>query len=145
MSKINARGTPLERLTSRYTEDDNGCWVWNGAISAGKYGSLYYQGRMQKAHRVAWVLYRGEIPAGLDLDHLCRNTKCCNPDHLEPVTRSENLKRSPLMDRRSSLTHCKRGHEFTPENTILRNGGTWRACRECQRMHTREWRAQNAA
>jgi hypothetical protein len=78
----------------------------------------------------------------MEIDHLCRNTHCVNPAHLEPVTHSVNLRRSPLMDRHSHRTHCIRGHEFTPENTMKRNNGKWRACRECQRMHTRNWRAE---
>ena len=141
--KVDAFGTISERFEQRHMPEPNsGCWLWLGALSAGKYGSLFYEGRMQKAHRVGWLLYRGEIPPGMEIDHLCRNTHCVNPAHLEPVTRSENLRRSPLMDRHSHRTHCIRGHEFTPENTMKRNKGKWRACRECQRMHTRIWRAE---
>lgn len=143
--KRDARGTIRERLYARLAIDPaTKCWNWLGTISAGKYGSIYYDGRMQKVHRVAWELEKGSVPNGMDLDHLCRNRKCCNPDHLEPVTRSENLRRSPLMDRKSALTHCKRGHEFTTENTIIRKNG-WRACRICMRQHIRDWRARNAS
>lgn len=133
----------LDRLFDKISPEPNsGCWLWTGAVSAGKYGSFSFEGRMQKAHRVTWRLMRGPVPDGLDLDHICRVTICCNPDHLEPVTRSENLRRSPLKNRYADLTHCKRGHEFTPENTMWRKGGTWRACRTCMRMHTRNWRAR---
>ncbi len=99
---------------------------------------------MKKAHRVVWLLNRGPIPEGLDLDHLCRNTRCCNPVHLEPVTRSENLRRSPLMDNNSMKTHCLRGHEFTEDNTRVRPNGH-RTCKECMRMHVRNWRKRNAS
>jgi hypothetical protein len=144
MAKVDARGTIKERLSSRIAIDAaTNCWNWTGAISAGKYGSIYYQGRMQKAHRVTWLVERGPIPDGMDLDHLCRNTRCCNPVHLEPVTRAENLRRSPNMDRHSHRTHCKRGHEFTPENTMIRKKMGWRSCRTCMRQHIRNWRAQN--
>jgi hypothetical protein len=136
--------TLLERIEEKYTPANSGCWNWTGAISAGKYGSIFHQGRMQKAHRVMWTITRGPVPDGLDLDHLCRNTRCINPDHLEPVTRSENLLRSPLMDRNSHRTHCVRGHEFTEENTRRKPGNGHRVCKECMRMHLRNWRARNA-
>jgi hypothetical protein len=144
-AKIDCRGTIQERIHSRYVVDlSTKCWNWTAAVSAGSYGSIYYEGRMQKAHRVMWRLERGEIPEGLDLDHLCRNRLCVNPAHLEPVTRSENLRRSPLMDRHSGITHCVRGHEFTAENTRHKPGNGHRVCKECMRMHVRNWRARNA-
>ena len=143
-AKVDQRGTIEERIHSRYVADlSTRCWNWTGAVSAGSYGSIYYEGRMQKAHRVMWRLERGEIPDGLDLDHLCRNRLCVNPAHLEPVTRSENLRRSPLMDRHSHLTHCLRGHEFTADNTRINRSGH-RVCKICMRMHIRNWRARNA-
>src|ERR1043165_9731130 len=92
-AKVDCRGTIEERLTARISIDPvSQCWNWTGAISNGRYGSIYDQGRMQKAHRVAYSVEVGAIPHGTDLDHLCRNTRCCNPAHLEPVTRSENLR-----------------------------------------------------
>jgi hypothetical protein len=143
--KLDSRGTIQQRLYERSVVDvATGCWNWIGALSAGKYGSIYYEGRMQKAHRVMWRVRRGEILVGMDLDHLCRNTRCVNPAHLEPVTRSENLRRSPIMDRHSHRTHCIRGHEFTAENTRYKPGNGHRVCKECMRMHIRNWRARNA-
>jgi hypothetical protein len=134
----------LDRLFDRIAfEPNSGCWLWEGCLSAGTYGSMLFDGRMQKTHRVAYQLFVGPVPEGMDLDHLCRTRICCNPDHLEPVTRAENLRRSPLMDRNSMRTHCIRGHEFTPENTMTRPNG-WRTCRECMRNHIRAWRARNA-
>lgn len=76
------------------------------------------------AHRTAYRLYVGEIPAGLDIDHLCRTTWCVNPAHLEPVTRSENLRRA--------YPACRRGHEFK----ALSSGRRW--CPECQRIRRKE-------
>lgn len=144
-AKVDCRGTIEERIHSRYVADlKTGCWNWTAAISAGSYGSIYYQGRMQKAHRIMWELTRGEIPAGLQLDHLCRNRRCVNPDHLEPVTQSENLRRSPLMDRHSHRTHCIRGHEFTERNTRIKPHSGHRVCITCMDMHRRNWRAKNA-
>jgi hypothetical protein len=135
----------LDRLFDKFIPEPNsGCWLWTAGLSAGTYGSFYFEGRTQKAHRAAYQLLVGPIPDGLDLDHLCRTRICCNPDHLEPVTRSENLLRSPLMDRKSANTHCLRGHAFTAENTMTRPNG-WRTCRTCMRAHIRNWRARNAS
>lgn len=112
------------------------CWEWVGGKSRG-YGSFSYQGKIRKAHRFAYELLVGPIPEGLELDHLrpfCSTRACVRPDHLEPVTHEENSSR---VGRR--LTHCKRGHEFTPENTrvqIVRQRGKtyrWRKCKTCQR------------
>lgn len=147
-SKVDFRGTIKDRLMSRVlVNPDTGCWIWTGTLSAGSYGSLFYEGRMQKAHRISWRISRGEIPDGLELDHLCRVRRCVNPDHLEPVTRSENLLRSPLMDRYSTKTHCVHGHEFTPENTriITILNSKERVCRECRKINMRNWRAKQCS
>lgn len=73
----------------KYEIDENGCWIWKGYVAKHGYG---YQGRVP-AHRAVYIEHRGVIPPGLDLDHLCRVRACVNPDHLEPVTRAENLRR----------------------------------------------------
>jgi len=88
----------------------------------------------------------GEVPRGLVLDHLCREPQCVNPDHLEPVTSAENVMRGVGIGVvHASQTHCKRGHEFTAENTYrvpphkgLPNGG--RSCRTCSNMRDRGYR-----
>lgn len=136
---VGCRGSLEERLRSRYQVDDvTSCWNWTGAISAGKYGSLYSNGRMQKAHRLSYELSCGSIPDGLDLDHLCRNTRCINPAHLEPVTRSENLRRSPIMDRHSHKTRCPNGHPYEGENLHVRTNGH-RVCVTCRRAKNVYW------
>jgi hypothetical protein len=145
-ARVGQFGTVRERMLRRVkTDHQTGCWNWTGALANGKYGHLFVDGRMQKAHRIAYRMVVGPIPHGMDLDHLCRNTKCVNPNHLEPVTRSENLRRSPLMGHiNANKTHCIRGHEFTAENTRVRPNGH-RVCKECMRMHIRNWRKRNAA
>jgi hypothetical protein len=84
----------LERMATGAVEDESGCWVWQRRVSARGTGYPMMSG--QYAHRVAWQAYRGEIPDGLEVDHLCRNTRCINPYHLEPVPRAENLRRREL-------------------------------------------------
>lgn len=119
----------------------DGCWNWVGYAQRGygvfekRIAGIRYRGR---AHRVVYELLVGPIPEGLTIDHLCRNTLCVNPDHLEPVTGAENVRRANAF-----RTHCIRGHEFTEENTYYRNGG--RRCRPCFLAYQREWRRARAA
>lgn len=85
-----------ERLMERVQVDDNGCWIYTGATTNG-YGVIGLGRRSdgtRQTHRVAYELFVGPIPDGLHLDHLCRVTLCCNPEHLEPVTQAENNLRS---------------------------------------------------
>lgn len=86
----------LAEILTRVTFPDDGstCWIWTGAIHANGYGAKRVHGRLYKVHRLAYEAVAGPIPAGLDLDHLCHVRACCNPNHLEPVTRAENLRRA---------------------------------------------------
>jgi hypothetical protein len=117
------------------------CWIWTGAVSSSGYGVI---GRGRKGegfaftHRAAWELLVGAIPPDLILDHLCRVKTCCNPDHLEPVTRAENARRGargPGWAARQ-ITHCVHGHEFTAANTMICR--TQRRCRTCDRARDRK-------
>ncbi|MER8220922.1 HNH endonuclease signature motif containing protein [Streptomyces sp. NPDC094143] len=132
-----------ERFWSKVEKTD-GCWLWQGQSRNG-YGLFFWgSGKNQRstgAHRYAYRLTCGEIPEGLVLDHLCRVPLCVNPQHLEPVTRRENVLRgigAPAVNR--VKTHCDNGHEFTPENTYLTKGGA-RNCRACgrDRANRRFW------
>jgi hypothetical protein len=111
------------------------CWLWTASASRG-YGQLGDgAGGLVLAHRFAYELLIGPIPEDLELDHLCRNTRCVKPGHLEPVTYRENVLRStnPIAQK-SRQTHCIHGHEFTADNTYRKpNGG--RQCKTCRR-HT---------
>jgi hypothetical protein len=111
------------------------CWPWTGYISAWGYG-LFDGGA---AHRVGYELDNGPITdEGIEVDHLCFRRSCCNPAHLEAVTKRENILRAAL--RRSAMrTHCINGHELTPENTATGKSGTLRICRTCRREAMRRY------
>lgn len=135
----------IERLWSRSERDPIcGCWLWVGNTHQG-YGRITIAGLNRSIHRLAYTVLRGEIPAGLTLDHLCRRRNCWNPEHLEPVTRRENVLRGvgpAVINGRK--THCDSGHEFTEANTLLRprRGGVERECRTCSRERMRRLRAK---
>lgn len=112
----------------------DGCWNWPGTLRTDGYG--LFAGKL--AHRVVYEALVGPIPEGLELDHLCRNHSCVNPWDLEPVTHEENIRRgeSPWAQK-ARQTHCKYGHEFTPENTYRRGDTGSRMCRKCHMLKER--------
>lgn len=117
-----------------------GCWVWQGSVDSHGYGRVKYSGKTWYAHRVCYALARGSISSDLQIDHLCRNTLCVNPEHLEPVTLRENWRRGLSPNAVAHATNrCKRGHELTPDN-VYRSATrpNSRLCRTCQL----EWHRQ---
>jgi hypothetical protein len=84
---------PINPLT-RYKINDNGCWIWSGAVHKSGYGQIKWDGKSTVAHRVIYSLLKGYIPQGLVLDHLCNVKLCVNPEHLEPVTYAINTQRA---------------------------------------------------
>jgi hypothetical protein len=135
-----------EKLTTEQRVDGmTPCRIWNGTLAVNGYGVLGIDGRQVKAHRFAYEAIVGPIPEGLVIDHLCRVRCCVNPDHLEPVTNGENVLRgvsAPAQHARA--THCLRGHEYTPDNTI-KNGAAGRGCRTCKNDRKRSRTAANPA
>lgn len=120
------------------------CWVWVGARNDRGYGEFSIRSRRIKAHRWSYEYLRAEIPEGLSLDHLCRNRACVNPWHLEPVTRSVNLRRgNTTRTHCSSRTHCPYGHPYDAENTAMRGGH--RTCKSCARDRATAARAKKKA
>jgi hypothetical protein len=108
-------------------EKTESCWNWLGHMNPQGYGRFDGRdGRSSLAHRWGYQRFVGSVADDLELDHLCRNTRCVRFDHLEPVTTAENARRRVLYK-----THCKQGHEFTPENTAIVQG--CRRCRQCSR------------
>lgn len=122
--------------------DPDVCWPFTGCLNPNGYGQFKLGGRRPNAHRVAFQAARGEIPAGLVLDHLCRNRACCNPAHLEPVTYSENNRRGNTVNAANAAkTHCSNGHPFDETNTErIRGRRRCRACRPSERRRAYERR-----
>lgn len=123
-------------LIDRREDDD--CWNWQGTVHSSGYGNIQHRGEKWRAHRLIYTLLHGPIPEGLDLDHLCRNRRCVNPNHLEPVTRGENVRRGKAL-----ITHCPYGHPYSGDNLAVWRGrdGTHRRCRACERRKTSTRRA----
>lgn len=120
-------------------DPETGCWNWQLALSRDGYGILHVADRTVQAHRLSYLSIVGPVPRGLVLDHLCRNRRCANPDHLEPVTLLENARRGLYAQQ----THCRSGHEFTAENTYYKSNGQ-RQCRPCNRESAARYRTRRA-
>lgn len=127
-----------------------GCWLWLAATQStkwGEYGAFWDGEKLQRAHRVAYKLFRGELPDDLHLDHTCRNTLCVNPWHLEAVTKKVNTLRgmSPAA-LHARQTHCFRGHPFDVANTYWAKGrhGPQRQCRVCRALYQQQLRRRCA-
>ncbi len=122
-----------------------GCWEWTASKSTGYGRFTIRKGTIPVAHRVAWELLRGPIPSGMQLDHLCRNRACVNPDHLEPVSCQVNLLRGETRAASNVVkVRCPQEHPYDDENTYLDKRGA-RSCRECKRARHREYMATRRA
>lgn len=129
--------TPTVDLFLRKVNKTATCWLWTAARAGGRnrdYGCFGDPGGERYAHRFAYKTWKGPIQEGLTIDHLCRNTLCVNPDHLEVVTQRENVARGESFSAKNSRkTHCLRGHEYTPKNTYIQRPGQ-RACATCRKL-----------
>lgn len=125
----------------------HGCWEWTAYKDKYGYGEFWLNGKTKRAHGVAYELFNGPIPEGLEPDHLCRNPGCVNPLHLEAVTHKENLRRGSgrggVLHTYTPKTHCLRGHERTPEN--VDSSGSCKTCRaECYKEYRNTHKEESA-
>jgi hypothetical protein len=131
--------TAQESLRERFdakVQRTSECWLWTGAKTDQDYGTIGLLGRTCYAHRLAHERYKGPIPAGWDVDHLCHERACVNPDHLEAVPHGENVRRGDLVARK---THCAQGHPWTEEHIYVRPGNGHRMCGTCSSERSRLW------
>lgn len=142
--------TAVRLLRKVQVDPETGCWNWSGSITPGGYGQIGIGSlkdgsrRLAAAHRVAYEIFVGAIPVGYQLDHLCRNRRCIHPNHLQPVTHAENVRRGEAGRHWAQKTHCPHGHPYDDENTRSYKGR--RFCRECGRIkERRRYAAMKAA
>lgn len=147
---LTGRGKKRSRWLTRTTEErffekvvvTGFCWLWEGAISAG-YGNFGISGTSVIAHRWAYEHLVGPIPEGLVLDHLCRVRNCVNPDHLEPVTNEENIRRGYSISRMyRERSSCHNGHDYVEGSYYVSSKG-FRTCAICARKREQEYYWKN--
>lgn len=137
MSKAESVAVRLERWSM--PEPFSGCVLWTGCVGEWGYGVIGIAGKNRGAHRVAYELARGPIPSGLTIDHLCKVPSCINPDHMEPVTVTENNRRRWGNSAKDTRYFCAKGHLMEGHNLkFLKNNGQ-KACRICVNRRAREW------
>lgn len=133
----------LMRVRARCIRTESGCLEWPGTVQGNGYGSTSYRHKTKSIHRVLYQLVHGvSLPSSVDVCHTCDNRRCVEITHLWVGTRQENLQDCRQKNRHflSAKTHCKRGHEFTPENTEYKSFyGKYmlRHCKACSRGRLR--------
>lgn len=130
----------IDRFADKIALTDSGCIEWIAGLYRNGYGHFHTtqtpteKARDVYAHRWSYEHHVGPIPEGLSIDHLCRNRRCINPEHLEPVTHRENTLRGVgFAAVNAAKTHCVQGHRYSPTNTYTDPLG-YRHCRTCRRQ-----------
>ena len=138
---MSERASAIKRMARHsIPEPMSGCTLWIGAVVRG-YGSCSFRGRSCRAHRVAWILANGEIPAGMCVLHRCDNPSCVNVAHLRLGTQYANMQdmiAKGRMVRTPPRTHCPSGHPYAGRNLVIRKRGT-RECRQCKNTSNAKW------
>lgn len=133
--------TADQRFWAKVDKSD-GCWNWTASLTANGYALFKLDttaGKSIMAHRYAYQELNGPIPDDLTIDHLCKNRRCCNPAHMEVVTRGENSRRGKgwiqgvAVRRANAEIGCRKGHPRTPDHAFKTPKGNWR-CRTCDRI-----------
>ena len=133
--------TLLSRFLDKVSPEPNtGCWLWHGSCDGKGYGRIAYEGRSFPAHRASHILFKGPIPNGLQIDHLCRQPGCVNPEHIEAVTaRVNNMRGDSVAVKASKATHCPQGHPYSGDNLGRRTTRNERFCKTCKRQQDKDY------
>lgn len=137
---------PFPRFIAQVDPQPNGCWLWTGRVKENGYAQFSVNARLTYVHRWVVQFFRGPIPPGAEVDHLCHtpeectggsvcaHRRCVNPDHLAVTTHTINtLRGASVPAKNKRKTHCKRGHAFNAANTHINRRGH-RECRACRRI-----------